>query len=77
MLPDLSAADGPDQQHLRLLLMQSAEGLLQDVIRDFAPQITAELEKRLLLHLEYLIREQEQLNSSRDPPEADDTHFQP
>lgn len=77
VLPDLSAADGPNLQHLRLLLMQSAEGLLQDVIRDFAPQITAELEKRLLLHLEYLIREQEQQNSSRDTPEADDTLFLP
>lgn len=48
-------------QHLRPLLMQSAQGLLQEVIRDFSPQITAELEKRLLAHLEQLIREQEQI----------------
>lgn len=48
-------------QPLRPLLMQSAESLLQEVIRDFAPQITAELEKRLHQHLEQLIREHEQL----------------
>lgn len=52
-------------QPLRPLLMQSAEGLLQEVIRDFAPQITAELEKRLHQHLEQLIREQEQLRHSQ------------
>lgn len=63
----------PDTQHLRPLLMQSAEQLLQEVLHDLAPQITAELEKRLQQHLEKLIREQEQLQLSslldnRDQP---------
>ncbi len=59
--------------HLQPLLMQSAEQLIQDVIRDFAPQITAELEKRLHQHLQQLIREQEQLRLSQQSG----TPFQP
>lgn len=50
---------------LRPLLMQQAESLLQEIIRDFTPQITAELEKRLHQHLQQLIREQEQLHLSQ------------
>lgn len=61
---------GRSLQPLRPLLMQSAEGLLQEVIRDFAPQITAELEKRLHQHLEQLIREQEQLRHSQQQAQS-------
>ncbi|NLD15820.1 MAG: hypothetical protein GX665_12160 [Gammaproteobacteria bacterium] len=60
-------------QHLQPLLMQSAEQLLQEVIRDFAPQITAELDKRLHQHLQQLISEQEQLRLSQQAG----TPFQP
>jgi len=54
----------PNTEHLHPMLMQSAEQLLQEVLHDFTPQITAELEKRLQQHLEKLIREQEQLHLS-------------
>ena len=81
LLQDVVAPAAPtgnsSLQHLRPLLMQSAENLLQDVIRDFAPQITAELEKRLHQHLEQLIREQEQLHLSPDATEAGDNPFLP
>lgn len=53
-----------DQQLVRSLLLQDAEHLVHEVLDDFAPQITAALEKRLLQHLEKLIREQEQLRLS-------------
>lgn len=54
-------------QHLRPLLMSSAEHILQEVIRDFSPQITAELEKRLHQHLQQLISEQEQIRLAQHP----------
>lgn len=60
-------------QHLRPQLMQSAEQLLQDVLHDLAPLITAELEKRLQQHLAQLIDEQEQQQHSSPP----DNHDQP
>lgn len=47
---------------LRPLLQDTAQTLLQDVIRDFSPQITEELEKRLRLHLEQLINQSAESN---------------
>ncbi len=69
--------EGSSLEHLRPLLMQSAGHLLQEVVRDFAPQITAELEKRLHQHLEQLIREQEQLRLATDTDEGGDNPLLP
>ena len=59
--------------HLKPLLESSARQLLQEVIRDFTPKITAELERRLQQHLNQLINQQEQ----QPAPTSDPFSFQP
>lgn len=58
---------GTSLQHLRPQLMQKAESLLQEILHELTPQITAELDQRLRRHLEQLIREQEQLRLESPP----------
>lgn len=75
VLPAASPAPAaPAMDDLRPLLLSTAEQLLQEVVRDFAPQITAELERRLHQHLEELIREQEQIRLQQ---ESDEEPWQP
>lgn len=60
--------DPSGNAHLKPLLESSTRQLLQEIIRDFTPQITAELERRLQLHLNQLISQQEQQSVTTSDP---------
>lgn len=57
VIEEPSATASPAE--LESLLQHSAEQLIGEVIQDFMPQISAELERRLQAHLQQLIHQQQ------------------